>query len=40
MSFNKSKCRVLHPRRSNSVHQYTFQVDLLERSSEEKENMS
>ena len=37
MKFNKSKCRVLHLRRNNCMHQYRLGDDLLERSSAEKD---
>ena len=37
MRFNKSKCRVMHMRRNNCMHQYRLGDDLLERSSEKKE---
>ena len=36
MRFNKSKCRVMHMRRNNCMHQYRLGDDLLERSSVEK----
>jgi len=35
--FNKGKCRVLHMRRNNPMHQYRLGVDLLESSSVEKD---
>jgi len=35
MTFNKSKCRVLHLGRNKSIHQYIFGDDLLETSSTE-----
>ena len=35
--FNKKKYRVLHHRRNNCMHQYRFGIDLLERSSAEKD---
>ena len=37
MRFNKSKCRVLHLRRNNHMHEYRVGADLLERSSVEKD---
>ena len=36
IKFNKEKCRVLRPRRSNSVHQYMLGTDWLESSFAEK----
>ena len=35
--FNKVKCRALHPRRKNCMHQYRLGTDLLERSSAKKD---
>ncbi|GAB0175617.1 mitochondrial enolase superfamily member 1 [Grus japonensis] len=37
MKFNKGKCRVLHLGRNNPMHQYRLGVDLLGRSSAEKD---
>ncbi|PKU33317.1 hypothetical protein llap_16379 [Limosa lapponica baueri] len=37
MKFSKGKCRVLHLRRNNPMHQYRLGDDLLESSSEEKD---
>jgi len=37
MRFNKGKCRVLHLGRNNLMHQYRLGVDLLERSSVERD---
>ena len=37
MRFSKGKCRVLHLRRNNHMHQYRLGADLLERSSPEKD---
>jgi len=37
MKFNKGKCRVLHLRRNNSMHQYRLGADLLESSSVERD---
>ncbi|GAB0208934.1 hypothetical protein GRJ2_003359100 [Grus japonensis] len=37
MKFNKGKCRVLHLGRNNTRHQYRLGVDLLGRSSQEKD---
>ncbi|GAB0175639.1 hypothetical protein GRJ2_000029100 [Grus japonensis] len=37
MKFNKGKCRVLHLRKNNPKHQYRSGVDLLGRSSAEKD---
>jgi len=37
MKFNKGKCRVLHLRRNNPMHQYRLGVDLLESSSVERD---
>jgi len=37
MRFNKGKCRVLHLRRNNPMHQYSPGVDLLESSSAERD---
>jgi len=37
MKFNKGKCRVLHLRRNNPMHQYRLGVDLLECSSAERD---
>ncbi|PKU30308.1 hypothetical protein llap_19389 [Limosa lapponica baueri] len=37
MYFNKGKCRVLHLRRSNPLHQDRLGADLLESSSKEKD---
>jgi len=36
MKFNKGKCRVLHLRRNNPMHQYRLRADLLESSSVER----
>ena len=33
MKFDKGKCRIPHLGRNNSMHQYRFGADLLERSS-------
>ena len=37
MRFNKSKCRVLHPRKNNVMYHCRLGDDLLERSSVEKD---
>ena len=37
MTFNKDKCRVLHPGRNNLTHQHRLGPDLLEGSSVEKD---
>ena len=37
MRFNKSKCRILHPRRNDYMHQYRLEDDLLKRSSVKKD---
>ncbi|XP_068782677.1 uncharacterized protein [Struthio camelus] len=37
MKFNKGKCKVLHLGRNNPMQQYRLRVDLLERSSAEKD---
>ena len=37
MKFDKGKCRDLHLRRNNHMHQYRSRADLLERSSAEKD---
>jgi len=37
MKFHKSKCRVLHLRRNNPLHQYRLWADLLESSSVERD---
>ncbi|PKU49532.1 rna-directed dna polymerase from mobile element jockey-like [Limosa lapponica baueri] len=37
MKFNKGKCRVLHLRRNNPIHQYRLGVDLLKSSSAERD---
>jgi len=37
MKFNKGKCRVLHLRRNNPMHQYRLRADLLESSSAERD---
>jgi len=37
MKFNKGKCRVLHLRRNNTMHQYRLRADLLESSSVERD---
>lgn len=37
MNFNKGKCRVLPLGKNNPMHQYPLGVDLLERSSAEKD---
>ncbi|PKU37472.1 hypothetical protein llap_12223 [Limosa lapponica baueri] len=37
MKFNKGKCRVLHLRRNNLIHQYRLGADLLESSSVERD---
>ena len=37
MRFNKSKCRILHPRRNNHMHQYRLGDDLLKMSSVKKD---
>jgi len=37
MRFNKDKCRVLHLRRNNPMHQYRLGADLLECSSVERD---
>jgi len=37
MSFNKSKCRVLHLGRNNRMYQYRLGDDLLERTFVEKD---
>jgi len=37
MKFKKGKCRVLHLERNNPMHQYRLGVDLLERSSVERD---
>jgi len=37
MKFNKGKCRVLHLRRNNPMHQYRLGADLLESSSVERD---
>jgi len=37
MKFNKGKCRVLHLRRNNPMHQYRLGVGLLESSSVERD---
>jgi len=36
MRFKKSKCGILYLRRSNHIHQYRVEDDLLKRSSTEK----
>ena len=36
MRVSKSKCMALHLGRNNSIHEYRFEADLLERSSAEK----
>jgi len=36
MKFNKGKCRVVHLRRKNTMHQYRLGADLLESSSVER----
>jgi len=37
MKFSKGKCRVLHLRRNNPMHQYGLEDDLLESSSVERD---
>ncbi|PKU42863.1 hypothetical protein llap_6837 [Limosa lapponica baueri] len=37
MKFGKGKCRVLHPRRNNPMHEYRLGTDLLESNSVEKD---
>jgi len=37
MKFNKGKCRVLHPRRNNPMHQHRLGADVLQSSSVERD---